>query len=530
MNYFDFHAHIILKQLFEETPDIDHEISPDDVAFVPKLCTDLPNVIETQILHKQLQSLNGTVIIGAVLYGLESYLAQEVSKLTNLLKSASRYKLSDNLLNAVQDTHYPTFDQFTLQRTLDKYLAATQYFNVLGKNSTFDSLAPDKIQLFFVVEGCHSLVNTKNRVLPGDNGYSATEIISNLDLILKQAAVVSVNLTHLQQSNIANHAFGMQIADPLLFYPTGNGLSAEGIKVVQGLFDRGICVDLKHMSYKARLDLRNAIDKEQFNHAQPLLCTHAGFTGTSFEKWPGFIRIKKPINTDVLYLEVTKTIQSSNNATRPDAPAFNMTTINLFDEEIEWIVKHEGMIGLSMDRRILGYVGKFDDHPTGLDQNAPYLVDKEYFSKAEWGVLGISDPSIGKDVNEDDCVQLDDLDQTAEDAIPIRNNYFYAHILLHIKHYLQVCQNAGIPLATATKHITIGSDFDGVINPFINCQTCLDMPGLKHYIINRLPVFLSQYKDAAQWYKDLGIISFAEDIFYNNGYRFISAYFQKANN
>jgi hypothetical protein len=67
-----------------------------------------------------------------------------------------------------------------------------------------------------------------------------------------------------------------------------------------------------------------------------------------------------------------------------------MSTINLFDEEIVWIVQHGGMIGLSMDRRIMGYVSTFDDHPTGFDQDSPFVVDKEFFSGSEWLALGIA--------------------------------------------------------------------------------------------------------------------------------------------
>ncbi|HEV8506099.1 MAG TPA: hypothetical protein VGQ53_11885, partial [Chitinophagaceae bacterium] len=516
MKYFDFHAHILLKQLFEDNPNVDSEISQGDVGLVPQLCSDLPYIIETQIHQSQLLSFQDQTIVGAVLYGMESFLAEVVEPLRDFLKQSSRNKLSKALLEAAKGANYSTFSTFTKDLTFDMYVNSPQYFNVLQKSSFDAPLPADKINLFFVIEGCHSLMNTLNRVPSPTSGYTAQEIISNLDGLRNVARILSVNLTHLQQSNISNHAFGMQIAEPAKFYPTGRGLTDEGLKVVQSLFDRNICVDLKHMSYKSRKDLRSAIDQGFFTNPQPLLCTHAGFTGTSFEDWPKFIRIRKPVNPDVLYLEITKTKQIKNGPRQPGAPSFNMSTINLFDEEIVWIVKHGGMIGLSMDRRILGYVSKFDDHPTGLDAESPFMVDKEYFSRSEWQALQIGEIGEDGEINADDRITMDDVIQSA-DSIPQRNKYFYAHVLFHIKHFLQTCITGEIPLATAQKHLTIGSDFDGVINPFVNFQTCLDMPTLKHYIVTELGDFLRDLSDSREWADQLDVPAFAEDLFYNNG-------------
>jgi microsomal dipeptidase-like Zn-dependent dipeptidase len=62
----------------------------------------------------------------------------------------------------------------------------------------------------------------------------------------------------------------MQLARVIPFIPTGNGMQDDGRKVIQGLFSRGICVDVKHMSYKSRLDLMTEIDAGNFQNVQPL--------------------------------------------------------------------------------------------------------------------------------------------------------------------------------------------------------------------------------------------------------------------
>lgn len=471
MNYFDFHAHILLKQLFGDNPDVDDTVSQDDVKLIPKFCTDLPFIIETQMHQKQLLSLGGTIFIGAVLYGMESYLAAAVDPLRAYLKDDAQGKVSDTVLKAIMDPGYHTFTKWTKENTLDRYLASTQYFNIIDKANATAPLDTQKVNLFFVVEGCHSLVDSKNRVnLATGDGYDPKEILANLDILRSQVAILSVNLTHLQQSNLCNHAFGMQLADPSDFYPAGNGMTDAGRAVVQGLFDRGVCVDVKHMSY-----------------------------------------------------------QADTNPARP-APAFNLSTINLFDDDIVWIVKHGGMIGLSMDHRILGFVSPFDTRPAGLDPDCPYTVDKEYLSGDEWKALGIPDSSIQQTaISDDHCELLTEVTEimSASTPIPTRDAFFYAHVMVHIKHFLQVCIDNGVPLDTARKHLTIGSDFDGVINPFLNFQTCLEMPGLRDYLHGNFKSFLKGLGDSARWADQLDTDGFLEDLFFNNGCNFVTGFLEK---
>jgi len=523
MQYFDFHAHIVLKQVFQDKPNIDTIIYASDVSLIPELCSDLPYIIESQIHQSQLASFHDEVIVGAVLHGLESFLAAGVIPLQKNLRQASRYKLSVPLLQAVAAPTYKTFSDFVVTRILDLYLQAKASFNILGPGSFGAPLPTNKVNIFFSVEGCHSLANTVNRAT-STQGYDPKEILANLDILLGQVKILTANLTHLQQSNLCNHAFGMQLTDPSPFYPMGNGLTDDGRQVLQGLFDRHVGVDLKHMSYKTRQDLRSDIAAGKFRNVPPPMCTHAGFTGIAFKDWPAYIHRKKQVTPGVLYLEIAKTIQLANGPARP-APGFNMSTINLFNDDIEWIVRNGGMIGLSMDRRILGFVGRHDNRPTGIDQDATLVIDMEYVSSAEWLAFGIPDDQLGKAISGDSCVQLSDVEAGSEASIPERDDYFYAHVLLHIKHFFQVCVDAGISVAEAQQHLSIGSDFDGLVNPFINTQTCLNMGALKKYIVKNLGNFLRQLTDSVKWAGQLNVPAFADDLFYNNGYAFVKAFF-----
>ncbi|MEQ1676773.1 MAG: hypothetical protein ABL876_08735 [Chitinophagaceae bacterium] len=524
MRYFDFHTHILFKQIFDENPNIDTRISSNDVTALPKLCSDLPNIIQSQIHQSQLADFGEEVIAGVVLYGMESYLAEEVIPLRKFLKSGSKHKLSEKLLKDIAANKYKAFSQFTLERTLNEYIKASSSFNILDGADFAEPLPKNKVNVFFVVEGCHSLVDTHNKYLPPNEFFPVDEILANLDILLTKVKVLSVNPTHLQQSNLCNHAFAMQLAKIDPFIPTGNGLEDDGRKVIQGLFNRGVCVDLKHMSYKSRFDLMNDVDGGKFQNIQPVLCTHTGFTGISFSEWPGYINLKKPMpGTSHLYLEIAKTKQVRNNPPQKGAPAFNMSTINLFDEEIAWIVSTGGVIGLSLDRRILGYVGPFDDQPAGIKPGAELIVDKEFFSKKEWKSLSIPDSEIGKLIKEGDCVTIDEMEEINGGDLPARNKYFMDHVLLHLKHYFQACVNAGIPVEVAQKHITVGSDFDGLINPFLNMEIVNAVGDLKKFIKKKFSLFLTSLKDSKKWAHELDVDVFAEDFFYNNGYEFVKS-------
>lgn len=515
MRYFDFHAHIILKQLFADTPNIDSQIVKGDIGFFPGNFTDLVNIFQTQIHQSQLANFVDEEIVGVALYALERNVASEIINLDlqKLMKPTSRHKLSLTLLNDIVSNTYTPFSEFILSRTLAEYLNAPSSFNILSKNSFNSSLPKNKVNIFFVVEGCHSLVDSDNSIFPPE------EVLSNLDILLSKVKIISIGITHLQQSNLCNHALGIQLTSTGPFIPKGNGFTNEGRQVVQGIFDRGIGVDLKHMSYKSRLDLRNEIDAGSYNNVQPVSCTHAGFTGIPFADWTGYITRKRQ-ESDVFYLEIAKTMQIKNSPQRPGAAGFNMTTMNLFNEEIEWIVRNGGMIGLSMDRRIIGYVDKFDKEPTGESENSTTYVDKEYLSRAEWKALGLG-TSIGNLFDADDCVAEADVEDSTEFNSQ-RDEYFFNHIFLHIKHYFQVCHNAGISIDVAQKHITIGSDYDGIINPFINMPTVTSMINLKKHMKQNFRHYLNVLTDSSQWESQLKD-DFFEDFFYNNGFNYIKS-------
>ncbi|WP_126248704.1 hypothetical protein [Chitinophaga rhizosphaerae] len=527
MQYFDFHTHPILKQLFSESGTVTDMLGRNEVKVLQSQCTDIPNIIQSQIHPSQLGNYAEGVLLGIVLYSMESYLAAEVIPLRQHLRAGSQHKLSEPLLKKIVRNEYKAYTDFLINRTLNAYLDNSDIFNVITRDTFTNGLRTDRINIFFVVEGCHSFVDSVNRTGHG-KFFPVDEIVDNLDrLLARNVPILAVNLTHMQQSSLCNHAFGIQLTDPKPFFPTGNGMEPDGYAVAQALFDRGIHPDLKHMSYKSRRDLMRAVDgvgNTPLHSPMPLLCSHAGFTGIPFEAWPEYaalIRAEGP----VVRVEMAKTLSVESNPSPICTPTFNMSTINLFDEEIAWIVSHGGMIGLSMDRRILGYVDPFDADVDGrLDGD--FVVDTEFISLAEWDELQIDLGKYRKKVDADHCLTVARLKKNWEEQ-GMQERWYFDHIFLHLKHFFQTCLRAGIPLETSIRHITIGSDFDGLINPFITMPGVRDMERLKRTIRNEFKVYLSQLEDASEWCDDLDVAQFAENLFFENGYRFVKDFMER---
>ncbi len=94
-------------------------------------------------------------------------------------------------------------------------------------------------------------------------------------------------ITHMEQSPLCNHAFGMQFLSNEGFRPTGFRLTDGGIAVVKHCYENKIMIDIKHLSLGSRqhlYQLRTTPDFTGIN--QPIVCTHAGFTGISVTEIP----------------------------------------------------------------------------------------------------------------------------------------------------------------------------------------------------------------------------------------------------
>ncbi len=202
---------------------------------------------------------------------------------------------------------------------------------------------PNKIAVVVTIEGAHSL-NCGLPSLNGKTGSSELEIMQNIGTIKAwKAAPFFINLAHHFYNELCGHTRSMKQG----MYQTvnqkkgiGAGITPLGWKVLHELLandnGRRVLIDTKHMSLKARKEYYKML--ESYNRLAtgdrvPIICSHTGFSAHDTMKASGKKRDKK-----------RKSLKSD----------FHNWSINLSDEEIKIIADSGGMIGLMVDKGLLG--------------------------------------------------------------------------------------------------------------------------------------------------------------------------------
>jgi hypothetical protein len=177
-------------------------------------------------------------------------------------------------------------------------------------------------------------------------------------------------------------------------------------------------------------------------------------------------------------------------------------SINLFDEEIKKIYDSDGIIGVMIDERALGWgLPKYEDKNYIRELNLS-LIQEGYFK------------NYGIDPKFDEC-RLDSFRK----AEAFLRNVFY------------IVKHSGRGDTTAWRHIGFGSDFDGFINPLDICETSGDVPQFQQFLIEAIPYFLKIHPEYHLGANPLGLLygltveQAMSKLFYDNSRRLIIDYF-----
>ena len=110
---------------------------------------------------------------------------------------------------------------------------------------------------------------------------------------------------------------------------------------------RSILIDVKHMSWQARIEYYHLLKTKYQNQSIPIICSHSGVNG---RKSISEAKSKPPKKKD------------------KKKSTFDTGNINLFDDEIRTIINSDGLIGVMIDeRRILGKKLPADAPTTDMD-------------------------------------------------------------------------------------------------------------------------------------------------------------------
>jgi hypothetical protein len=168
--------------------------------------------------------------------------------------------------------------------------------------------------------------------------------------------------------------------------------------------------------------------------------------------------------------------------------------INFCDEEIRIIYESDGIIGLNLDRRILGFTMSNYTH-----------LYKKFLRRKFIDIFGNENFNL-------------------PDGTMIRFEDYYQSEAL-IRNILRVIEVCGRKDASAWDHVAIGSDFDGFIHPIKPSSAAEYIPDFHKKMVHFLNAFVEIHNQQSLLY---GITSeqAMDKFFYTNGRDFILKYFQ----
>jgi hypothetical protein len=229
---------------------------------------------------------------------------------------------------------------------------------------------------------------------------------------------------------------------------------------------RRIIVDIKHLSPKARLDFYKLLDSEKYKDEKiPIICSHTSVNGLK---------------------EIRRTTKKDANT------YFNAADINTFDEDLIQIYKRDGLIGIMLDdgRSCSKYYKqKVQTLDNEIERKAKRIrnIENKYRDR--------NGPRARRRMNKAHHLasKVEFLKEEIENEyceIFFRQVF---HIVNVLNNHNNDFENAG---GDAWNIITLGTDFDGVINPFDYYGSYSRMDELREDLIETWNDYIEDAEDS----------------------------------
>ena len=496
---FDFHFHLLFKHYLSNGTPINEQVKTTGVA---SLLNDLfGGPFNSQSSPDQVKDSQLYLGVASII-SLEHAFARRILHILGI-DFSHILPLNKEIVNKTRDgktSYYAEFQQqvkmyLDSKATLEQapyHIKYTGRKDWEGKSvqQITEALKNDNTQryLIFSIEGGHNLsdVPIRGKALSRTPELNLKDIQDNSELDF-----ISINLCHLSyipEQPLGGFAQGLNKQAQIAFSSedfmpkAGLGLTQLGKKVIrQALLHekRPVLIDLKHMSVYTRFHYyryrESLINEAPVVNRLPIITSHTGFTFTSLNNYLAKKQFRSTTGQqDGVFVSIVESenrkIGKTNDSINSGLYG-NPWTINLFDEEIIEIMGSRGMIGISLDQRILGAEKM-------VDSNRPEYFDPEYIAREEW-------EKLFRDGQLPGAEKLFDFL-----SIPSRAERHLMLLCLHIIYAVRI-GNAGIgwePGTSPWDHICIGSDFDGLINPINRIDNVLKLSDLAAGLKKYLPV------------------------------------------
>jgi microsomal dipeptidase-like Zn-dependent dipeptidase len=509
--YFDFHFHPVFKAFISDfeakypTKRPSHEfLKPFDLtnAIMDFVDSELLHILEGQSSLEQIKKGNFTLGVASIA-PIEKFFSYKNGFFGKILNSRMLTSpLDHRLMDWVREGKISYYQLFLREIQVYHFLNHTGTLHLLTrKNNNF---VEDGTNLVIAIEGGHALhrakigtYSTEDEMLtheddelsddfanhplltPADSLRHLHHAMWEMDMDI--FSLVLTHLSNVHENFLATHAYGMKLLDVEESYPAGNGISRKGKSVIDAAYqmksgekDTPILIDIKHMSLKSRLDFYDYRKNNGYHHF-PIIASHMGVTGYSISEWQEATKkVKVEQEADLPKIGIYTGRETAGEwGAINKVFTFNPWSINLMNEDIVEIIQSDGLIGLSLDVRILGW----QDMLTKEDQVEYISVEdfKYFFPEKFQQFEGL-------------------LPQEVESwLIPVREERHPLALCFNLLHIISVGK-----LYTDKNpwdNVCIGSDFDGLINPIINCRNSTKSKDLGPLLLRWLPVAEMAYRN-----------------------------------
>lgn len=510
---FDFHYHLLFKHYLTDVKDITKPVRTSGItALFDEL---MGGAFGSQSSPTQVGQSN--LYMGVIaLLSVEHAFANRIFHVLGIDLSEKVFGILDkDLFDRVRLGKTSYFDEF--QKQVNQYASAgikesvrasanIQYLyrsdfprdQFASKEAIRQKLQADNSARYmgFSIEGGHNLSN-----MPIRGGMKSM----NPELQLKKIQddntldFMFMNLCHLSEipeQSLGGFAQGVNNLSQIAFSSedfmpkTGLGITEPGKRVItQALThrERPMLIDVKHMSLYTRLHYYRLKEKLAIDNPDtarlPIVSSHTGFTFMPVADYVGEKAFRSKTYQDSKTAQTICEVEPLNrnigttNDKRNNDLWCNPWSINLFDDEIATIMESRGMIGISLDQRILGASKMMKDGKRKQYYEAENVPEQEWKKLFRDGQLPGAEGF---------------WDMLGYPSRPERHIMLFC---MHIVHAIKIgyARLTWVADASPWDHICIGSDFDGLINPINGMDDIVKLNKLGDELQKYLPVADSHY-------------------------------------
>ena len=442
-------------------------------------------------------------------------------------------------------------------------------FQFINAMEEFD---PEKLNIIMAIEGAHVLSSTAPSLQLLDKLKNGKHRILYLTFV------------HLTRYRFCTFAYGMKLLKGRVFHPVGFGINPWGQEILERAYStqhgRRILIDIKHMSLVSRQQFYKWRKENGFDNI-PIVASHMGVAGYAHANMHEYIT-GKVVEDGTTAIVTWQKPKGLGNTT------FNPWTINLLDDDIEAIIQSKGLIGMNLDKRILGVdavapeyfslqeltfllkgqeplfkkVNKLEETATTdeLTELEAYLANEDVLEQVHT-FSGEEEEALEQELLnsiEATIAELEALDNTEEATLANERQSIINKVLKKLMGIVEeglkkIIKSALVPrpleinqLANnilhivkvggkdAWQHICLGSDFDGLVDPIV-----LGILSTKEYryiepmlvtamVALSFPNYRQYHINPLKPVKD--VRAKVRNIMYNNGIRFLEQHYTNAGN